>query len=483
MSLDLSFNELIALADTYIWYIASLFLLGGGLYLTYKFKGVQFTHIVDSFKLSFFGTKSSSEQSVSSGEAFWVGIGARIGIGKIAGVATAIIFGGPGAVFWLWAFSLISCASCFAECTLGQIFKDKKSDGLFHGGPAYYIRDGLKSPKFGAVIAILLIVTYAFGFTGIQSSSATTAFSTAFDFEGNSLMFVLLLSALVSFIMVRGVKGVAKTLAKFVPIISVIWFGMVIITVVFNWNYIGDAFRMIITEAFNMNSMLWGMAAAMIWGLKRSVFSNTAGIGCIPNVSSAADVRHPVEQGLSQSFGVILDTLICTGTALIILASPNVASLIGIEDGVQLVSASLAAGPFGAYAPALLSFIILLFVVVSIVSSYSICEVNLKYLTEKPVYSLLLKAAMIATVFFLGLVPSNLIWSISDILMATLGIVNITAVILLKDYVIEALRDYNRQRAANKVPEFNKSRITLDVEGITMWGERTEVEIKTEPET
>lgn len=476
-------NGLIALADTYIWYVASIFLLGGGIYLTYKFKGVQFTHIVDSFKLSFSGTKSTSDQSVSSGEAFWVGIGARIGIGKIAGVATAIIFGGPGAIFWLWIFSLISCASCFAECTLGQIFKDKKSDGLFHGGPAYYIRDGLKSPKFGAVIAILLIATYAFGFTGIQSSSATVAFTTAFDFQGNALLFIMLLSSIVGFVMFRGVKGVAKTLAKIVPIISVIWFGMVILTVVFNWSYVGDAFRMIFVEAFNMKSMLWGMAAAMIWGLKRSVFSNTAGIGAIPNVSSAADVRHPIEQGLSQSFGVVLDIFICTGTALIILASPIATSLIGMEDGVQLVSASLAAGPFGTLAPALLSFIILLFVTVSIVSSYSICEVNLKYLTEKPVYSLLLKISMVAVVFFFGFVPSNLIWSISDIMMAALGIMNITAVILLKDYVIEALKDYNRQRAADKVPEFNKSRITLDVEGITMWGERTDVEIKKEPET
>ena len=172
---NISLDDIIAVVDQYIRYVAFVVLIGAGLYLTYKFKGIQFTRFFESMKLSFKGTESTSEQSVSSLEAFWVGVGARIGIGKIAGVSMAIILGGAGAMFWIWVFSLISCASCFAECTLGQIFKDKKSDGLFHGGPAYYIRDGLKSPKFAGLVAILIVLTYAVGFIGIQASSATSS--------------------------------------------------------------------------------------------------------------------------------------------------------------------------------------------------------------------------------------------------------------------------------------------------------------------
>jgi len=284
--------------------------------------------------------------------------------------------------------------------------------------------------------------------------------------------------------MFRGIKGVAKSLAKFVPVMSIIWFVMVIVTVVFNWRYIDDAIIMILKGAFGLDSFIGGsMAAALIFGLKRSVFSNTAGIGAIPNVSSAADVPHPVEQGLSQSFGVILDTVICTGTALIILTSPTLGSLLNIKDGVELVSAAMSSGIFGVYAPYLLTAIILMFVIVSIVSSYSICEVNLKFLSEKPIFSLILKIGIMVSIFVSSLIPADLVWSLSDILMAVLGIANMIAVLLLTDYVMEALRDYNRQKAAKKTPVFNRSRISLDASGISVWGERTDVEVKAEPES
>ncbi len=480
----ITLDDIIAIADEYIWYVAFVVLIGIGLYLTYKFKGIQFTRFFESMKLSFRGTESTSEQSVSSYEAFWVGVGARIGIGKIAGVALAIIMGGAGAMFWIWVFALISCASCFAECTLGQIFKEKKSDGLFHGGPAYYIKNGLKSPVFAAVVAILIVLTYAVGFIGIQASSATSSFVSTFDAEEYRMLFAIILSLTTGVMMFRGIKGVAKSLAKFVPVMSIIWFVMVIVTVVFNWRYIDDAIIMILKGAFGLDSFIGGsMAAALIFGLKRSVFSNTAGIGAIPNVSSAADVPHPVEQGLSQSFGVILDTVICTGTALIILTSPTLGSLLNIKDGVELVSAAMSSGIFGVYAPYLLTAIILMFVIVSIVSSYSICEVNLKFLSEKPIFSLILKIGIMVSIFVSSLIPADLVWSLSDILMAVLGIANMIAVLLLTDYVMEALRDYNRQKAAKKTPVFNRSRISLDASGISVWGERTDVEVKAEPES
>ncbi len=480
---DISLEGIIAIIDEYIWYMAFIVLIGAGLYLTYKFKGIQFTRFFESVKLSFKGTESTSVKSVSSLEAFWVGVGARIGIGKIAGVAMAIILGGAGAMFWIWVFSLISCASCFAECTLGQIFKDKKSDGLFYGGPAYYIRDGLKSPKFAGTVAILLILTYAVGFIGIQSSSATTSLIDTFNAEEYRFVFAVLLAAITGLMMIRGIKGVAKSLAKIVPAVSIIWFLMIIATVIFNWRYIDVALTMMVKGAFGLDSIMGGtLAAAMMWGMRRSVFSNTAGIGAIPNVSSSADVLHPVEQGLSQSFGVILDSVICTGTALIILTSPEISSLLNITYGIELVSATMATGPFGIYAPYILTGIILVFVIISIASSYSICEVNLMFLTERHIYSVLLKIGIVISVFISAIIPAGLIWSLSDILMATLGIANMYAVLKLTDYVLEALRDYNRQKAAKKVPVFNRSRVSLDASGISVWGERTDVEVKVEGE-
>lgn len=480
---DISLEGIVAIIDEYIWYMAFIVLIGAGLYLTYKFKGIQFTRFFESVKLSFKGTESTSEKSVSSLEAFWVGVGARIGIGKIAGVAMAIIIGGAGAMFWIWVFSLISCASCFAECTLGQIFKDKKSDGLFYGGPAYYIRDGLKNPKFAGTVAILLILTYAVGFIGIQSSSATTSLIDTFNAEEYRFVFAVLLAAITGLMMIRGIKGVAKSLAKIVPAVSIIWFLMIIATVVFNWRYIDVALIMMVKGAFGLDSIMGGtLAAAMMWGMRRSVFSNTAGIGAIPNVSSSADVLHPIEQGLSQSFGVILDSIICTGTALIILTSPEISSLLNITDGIELVSATMATGPFGIYAPYILTGIIIIFVIISIASSYSICEVNLMFLTERPVYSMLLKIGIVISVFISAIIPASLVWSLSDILMAALGIVNMYAVLKLTDYVLEALRDYNRQRAADKVPIFNRSRVSLDASGISVWGERTDVEVKVDGE-
>ncbi|HKM13602.1 MAG TPA: alanine/glycine:cation symporter family protein [Candidatus Methanomethylophilaceae archaeon] len=477
MALSELLNEIVNLVDTYIWYLGLVLIIGIGLFLSYKLKGIQITHFVESVKLVFFGGKKTNEKTVSSSEAFWVGVGARIGIGNIAGVAMAIILGGAGAVFWIWVFAIIGSASCFVECTLGQIFKEKKSDGLFHGGPAYYIRNGLKNPKFAMFIALLLILTYAIGFIGIQSSSATSSFVTAFDFEGNDILFAIILATTTGLIMFKGIKGVAKASAKIVPITAAVWFIVVIITVIFNWRLIDDAIIMIVQGAFGLDSFLGGtLGAALMWGLKRSVFSNGAGIGSVPNVSSAADVNHPVEQGLIQSFGVILDTVICTGTAFIILTSTGLASFGHIVDGVPLVAESLSTGPLGSYAPAILSIFILLFVLASIISSYSLCEANLKFISERPIYSLLMKIAIIFSVFISSLAPAKLIWSISDILMAVLGISNMVAILLLSKYVSEALKDYNRQRSAGKEPIFNKSRITHDTSGITLWGERTELD-------
>ncbi|HKM09084.1 MAG TPA: alanine/glycine:cation symporter family protein [Candidatus Methanomethylophilaceae archaeon] len=473
---------IIDIVNDNIWYIAFILIIGGGVYLTYKLKGVQITHFIESIKLALFGGNKAGIKGVTSSEAFWVGVGARIGIGNIAGVAIAILLGGAGAIFWIWVFAFIGGATCFAECTLGQIFKEKKADGLYHGGPAYYIRDGLNSPKLASFISLLLIVTYSVGFIGIQANSANSAFITAFNFEGNSLFFAIILSAIAALIMYRGIKGVAKISAKMVPAMSALWFLVIIITIAFNWNFMGNAIVMIFQGAFGMDSILGGtLGAAILWGLRRGVFSNEAGIGSVPNVSSAADVGHPVEQGLIQSFGVFLDTLICTGTAFVILtASHTIGQFAGQEAGVPLVAAALETGPLGEYAAAVLAVLVFSFVLASIVSSFSLSDANVKFLSVKPIYSTLLKATIIITIFVASLAPADLIWSLADVFMAILGICNIVVVLLMRDYIIESFKDYNKQRLQNKEPVFLADDLPLDISGITVWGDRSEVELDVE---
>jgi|LSQX01.2.fsa_nt_gb amino acid carrier protein len=483
MSLTDSLQSIISIVDENIWYIAFILIIGGGIYLTFKLKGVQLSLFADSFKLALFGTGNTSARAVTSTEAFWVGVGARIGIGNIAGVAIAIIMGGAGAIFWLWVFAFIGMASCFAECTLGQLFKEKKSDGMYHGGPAYYIRDGLKNPKFASFISMILIITYAVGFVGIQASSANAAFTAAFSFNGSSIFFAVILATVAALIMYKGIKGVATVSAKMVPVMSMLWFAVVIITIIANWRFLGDAVMMIFEGAFGIDSILGGtLGAAIIWGLKRGVFSNEAGIGSVPNVSSAADVGHPVEQGLVQTFGVFLDTVICTGTALVILTAVHMVDMpTGSEGGVTLVVDALSTGPLGQYSAGIVAVLILMFVLASIVSSFSLCEANIKFLSNNPLYSKLLKVVMISVVFIASLAPADLIWSMADIFMAILGISNMTAVLLLKDYITEALDDYKKQKSENKDPMFDVGDLHLDISGITVWGSRSGMDPGTKP--
>ncbi len=471
------FHEIILFIDEYIWYLGLILIVGIGLILTIKLKGVQFSHLGESIKLTISGSKEiKDKKTISSLEAFWVSMGARIGVGNIAGVGLAIIMGGAGAIFWMWVFALIGAASSFAECTLGQIFKEKKSDGLYHGGPAYYVKNGLKNPKFAAVIAFLIVVTYGIGFIGVQSSNATSSFITAFDFQYNDLVFAIILAFFAALIVFGGVKRVAKASAKVVPIMTLFWLAMITITVLYNWRFIDDAIVMIFKGAFGYDSFLGGaMGAAIIWGLRRGVFSNEAGIGSVPNVSSSAEVGHPVKQGLMQSFGVMMDTIIiCSGTAFVILTSPELMSFMSIEEGAPLVAATLGTGPLGYLAPAILSVFIILFAFTSIISYYSMSEANVKFISEKNIYSHLLKVLIVMVVFIACLAPTKLIWDLCDVFMAILGICNMIAVLLLSRYIVAALKNYNKQKLEGKDPIFYKSEIDLDTTGIPLWEKPSE---------
>ena len=471
MMLDTLHNAILTI-DEYIWYLGLVLIIGIGLILTYVLKGIQVTRIRDAVEYTISDlNRKEKRTTISSLEAFWVSMGARIGVGNIAGVALAIILGGAGAIFWMWVFALIGAASSFAECTLGQLFKERKSDGHYHGGPAYYIKNGLKNPKFAIFIALLIVVTYGIGFIGVQSSNATSSFVTAFEFENNTEIFAIILTAIAGLIVFGGIKRVAKASAKIVPIMAFAWIGLAVITIALNWRMLDDAFSMIFRSAFDIRSAVGGgMGAAIMHGLRRGVFSNEAGIGSIPNVSSSAEVTHPVKQGLMQSMGVILDTMVvCTASAFIILTYTDLASLGHITDGAPLMAAALEGGPLGKYGAGVLSVFLILFAFTSIIGYYSMCEANMKFVSEKKVYSLLLKVIVVVVVLLACLAPVQLIWDLCDVFMAVMGISNMIAVLLLSKYVREALRDYRRQKDAGKDPVLNKNKLDVDVSGIPLW--------------
>ncbi|MBR2394685.1 MAG: amino acid carrier protein, partial [Candidatus Methanomethylophilaceae archaeon] len=307
MSITQTLTDIFNPLNTYVWYIAFVFLVGLGIYFMIKLKGLPILKIKETSKLALGGAMEESGKTVSSFEAFCIGLGARVGVGNIAGVASAIVLGGPGAVFWMWIFAIIGSASSFMESTLSQIFKEKKSDGQFHSGPAYYVQKGLKSRPLAIVLAILIVITFGIGFVGVQAANSVSALANAFSFENSTYVFATIIAFAAAIIIFGGVKRIASFSAKVVPPMAVLWLLLGAVVIAMNYDHIIDAISMIFTYAFQWESAAGGLLGAVIMnGLKRGVFSNEAGLGSIANIAGTADTKHPVKQGMIQSFGTLV---------------------------------------------------------------------------------------------------------------------------------------------------------------------------------
>lgn len=476
MSITDTANEIVSVFNDYAWYLAFVFLIGLGIYFMIKLKGSQIADIREESKLAFSGRKDGKKtHHISSFEAFCVGLGARIGVGNIAGVATAITAGGPGAIFWMWIFAIIGAGTSYMECTLGQLFKEKGKDEFFHGGPAYYIRNGLHMKHYATVLAILIIALYGIGFIGVQASNATDAFVGAFKFDNNQIIIAVLVTLAAAIIIFGGIKRVARVSVKIVPYMALLWMILALITIAINWQNIGNAIVMIVEGAFGIQQFVGGgLGMAVMWGLKRGVFSNEAGIGSIPNVSSSAYVEHPAKQGLIQSLGVLIDTLIvCSATAFLILTFGNFEAIQGLGlSGAPLVQAILESN-FGYIAPMILSLFMIVFAFSSLIGYYSMCEANTRFITSKPAAILLLRVIITIVVLISCMIPLSLMWSICDALMAVMGVLNLIAVALLSKYAFALYKDYKAQKKAGvETPAFDISSGVLDgmdVSGITCW--------------
>lgn len=431
-------------------------LIGCALYFTFKTKFLQFRMLWEMVRLLGDSTSNNNQdgkKQISSFEAFMVSLASRVGTGNLAGVATAIAVGGPGAVFWMWVIALLGASSAFVESTLAQLFKVKGKDS-FVGGPAYYMRIGLKKPWMGALFSVLLIFTFPFSFNSVQSNTICAAFEQAFNFD--PLIVGIVLTVFTFMIIFGGIQRIAKVSSLIVPIMAVGYILLALFIVAVNFRQIPQVLELIVSSAFGWNQAFGGMiGAALMNGIKRGLFSNEAGEGSAPNVAATADVSHPVKQGLIQTLGVFTDTLvICTCTAFIILFSG--VAFTTDANGIQLTQAALTS-QIGSAGNIFVAVAIMFFAFSSIIGNYYYGEANVRYLTNNKTVMVVFRLLVCGMVMFGALASLDLAWSLADLCMALMTACNLVAIVLLSKYAVRLYNDYTAQKKQGiKDPVFKK---------------------------
>lgn len=461
-------DGMISHISNFLWtYILIAMLIVIGVYFTFKTKFVQFRNFKEMFRLLGDGaTGDKEENSVSSFEAFCISTASRVGTGNLAGVATAIAIGGPGAVFWMWLIALIGGASSFIESTLAQIYKVKDGDS-FRGGPAYYIEKGLKKKWMGMLFAILITICFGLVFNSVQANTITLSLYRSFGF--NKTVVGAILTILTIAIIFGGVNRIAKVSSVLVPIMAIFYIIVALFIVVKNFSAIPSVLSMIFENAFGINEVVGGgIGAALMQGIKRGLFSNEAGMGSAPNAAAAATVSHPVKQGFIQTLGVFTDTIIiCSCTAFMILLSG--APLDGSVKGIELTQIALN-NQVGSWGGIFISVCILLFAFSSIVGNYYYGETNIQFITDKKIYLQLYRVFVGAMVFFGSIVSMDIVWNLADVFMGLMAIVNLIAIVLLSKIALKALEDYkNQKRAGIKDPIFTSNSISELKDEVTEW--------------
>ena len=452
--------------DVFWSYILVVSLLGCALWFTIKTKFVQFRMLGEMIRqLSESTSKQRGrEHHISSFQAFMVSLASRIGTGNLAGVATAITIGGPGAIFWMWVVALLGSSSAFIESTLAQLYKEPGKDSYI-GGPAYYMKKGLKQPWMGILFSILIIFTFSFAFNSVQSNTICAAFQQAFQIESQTMGIILTTLSLLIFF--GGIQRIAKVSSIIVPIMALGYIILAIIIIGMNINHIPEVFKLIINNAFGWQQTLGGgIGIAVMQGIKRGLFSNEAGMGSAPNVAATADVTHPVKQGLIQALGVFTDTLIiCTCTAFIILFSG--VPLTGETNGVQLTQLALS-NEIGNWGSLYVAIAILFFAYSSIIGNYYYGEANIQYITKNKTIIIIFRLLSGGMVLFGSLASLDLVWNLADVCMGLMTICNLIAIVLLGKYAFRLLEDYRYQkRNGISNPIFTKNKmqdIEADIE-------------------
>lgn len=459
-------HSLILTINDFLWtYILIVMLIALGAYFTWKSKFVQFTRIKDMFKL--LGEGSNKKGSVSSFQAFCIGTASRVGTGNLAGVASAIAVGGPGAVFWMWLIALLGSASAFIESTLAQVYKTKDGDS-FRGGPAYYMEKALKKRWMGVIFSVLIIICFGFAFNSVQSNTIAAAFNSSFGIDKTTVGIIITIATAI--IIFGGVHRVAKISSIIVPIMATAYIFVALFVIAKNITAIPSLFALIFKNAFGIEQIVGGgIGAALMQGIKRGLFSNEAGMGSAPNAAATASVSHPAKQGLIQTLGVFTDTLIiCTSTAFIILLSGQYAD--GTYTGIELTQNALIS-QVGSWGGTFIAICILMFAFSSIIGNYYYGETNIQFITDKKIVLYIYRVLVIGMVLFGSIASMQFVWDVADVFMGLMAVINLIAITFLGKIAIKVLKDYLDQKAEGKDPVFYASSIPELGDEVEEWRE------------
>jgi len=496
-----NFEAFVNAANAIIWSDALIYLLlATGIYFSFRMRFFQVRLIKDMVMLMIQGEKSAA--GISSFQALAVSLSGRIGTGNIAGVATAIFIGGPGAVFWMWAVAFLGSSSAFIESTLGQIFK-KNEHGQYRGGPAFYIEKGLKNKKIGKIYAIVFalstIMACGLLLPGVQSNSIAAAVKSAFGI--NYMYTGIVLAVLLGLIIFGGIKVIANVAQFVVPFMAIAYILVAVVILVMNYEKIPEVFSLIFSSAFGANATFGGIIGAMISiGVKRGVYSNEAGQGTGPHPAAAAEVSHPAKQGLVQAFSVYIDTLfVCSATAFMILVTGmyNVKGPDGnliVDNGVYYtqegvkhfdgsptytqaaIDKAFSSGQesfhenyigTGSYFVAIALFF---FAFTTLMAYYYIAETNVAYLTRKrggPLLMFLLKIGIMAAVYFGCVRTATVAWGLGDMGVGIMAWLNVIAILILQKPALAAMKDYEKQKKAGTDPVFDP--VALGIKDADFW--------------
>ena len=438
------------------WPLAVVLILGG-LYFTVRTKFVQLRLFGESVRVVF--EKPDQKGAVSSFGALMISTASRVGTGNIIGVSTAICLGGPGAVFWMWLTALIGGASAFVESTLAQIYKKRAADGTCYGGPAFYIQSACRSRFLAVIFALALIFTYGVGYNMLASYNLQSSFA-AFDFYKNTpnvCWYFGAITALLFFVtVIGGNKGMVRVTGTLVPVMGLIYILFALVALAVNIARIDDMIVMIFRDAFNFKAIFGGFfGSVLMWGLKRGLYSNEAGIGSAPNAAAAAEVSHPVKQGLVQMLSVFIDTnLICMATALMCLVSA--APISKEAAGAPYVQEALKAS-FGSVGPIFIAVAMLFFAFTTVLGNFYYVENCFAYIFGRrpgKVSLLIIRICGAVLIFFGAGMKMAMAWDVADIAQCLLAFINIPVCVIIGGVAYKALNNYVEQRKQGKKPVY-----------------------------
>lgn len=469
------FTEIVDAVNSVLWseYILIPILIVSSIYFSIRTGFVQITLLNNMFGILKESNTGDAKNSISSFQAFTISAASRIGTGNIAGVAMAIVIGGPGAIFWMWFIAIFASASAFIESTLAQIYKTKDLNTGFRGGPAYYMEKALNARWLGYIFVVLISIAFPIAFNMIQINTITGTLASTFNIsENNVTMFRFLIgftiTVVVMYIIFGGGTRIAHASQVIVPVMALFYLAIVILVTLFNLNMIPFFFKEVIGGAFTPRAAGAGLIPIIIVGFKRGLFSNEAGMGSAPNAAASATTSHPAKQGLLQALGVYFDTLlICTATAFVVVIANVHGTFTADAAGANVTISSLdllllqISDIFTGFAPIFMSIAIFFFAFSSILGNYFYGESNIEFITKNKLGLNIFRTFVGISLLYGSFQSNAFVWGFGDLTMGLMAIVNIIVIVLLSNKAIIVLKDYRMQLKDGKDPQFKASDVGI----------------------